>query len=109
MNGNKKGSGKHSVPYAAGVAYFHAPVDNVPPACVVEVPDDMLTTERSIATIEEAIGLYVDAHRRKFSGKHGAPRKVQRLGRFLRYLTAQGHSLKLSDLTFEDGQRFMVS
>ena len=109
MNGNKNGSIKHSLPYAAGVGYVRPPVDNVPSAFVVDAMGDLLDAELSIETIEEAMKLYLDAHRRKFSGKHGAPRKAQRLDRFVRYLTTEGHSMKLSDLAYEDGQGFMDS
>jgi hypothetical protein len=96
MNGNKKGSKKHSLPYAAEVKYVHPRVDSAPSAVEVDVPEQLLDVEVAVETIEEAIDLYLDAHRRKFSGKHGAPRKAQRLGRFLRYLTAKGQSTKLS-------------
>jgi hypothetical protein len=109
VNGFKRGGDKHSMPYTTGLAYAHPSVDSVPSALEVDVPKELGDAELALKTIEEAIELYLDAHRRKFSGKHGVPRKAQRLGRFLRYLNARGHSTKLSDLAFEDGQGFMAS
>jgi len=59
MNGNKNGSRKLSVPYAAGVTYFHPRFDSVPSAFEVDVPEDLLDAELSIETIEEGIELYL--------------------------------------------------
>ena len=108
MNGNKKGSRRHSVPYATEVTYVHPLVDSVRSALEVDVPEELLAADLNIETIEEAIELYLDAHRSKFAGKHGAPCKAQRLRRFLQFLTTRGHSPKLSDLALEDGQASMA-
>jgi hypothetical protein len=65
---------------------------------------ELMAADLYIDSIEDAVELYLDAHRRKFSGKHGAPRKAQRLHRFLRYLDTRMHSMRLSDLALKDGQ-----
>ena len=46
MNGNTKGGKDHSVPCARGGTYARALVDFVPSGFVVDVLDDLLTTER---------------------------------------------------------------
>jgi hypothetical protein len=91
------------------VAYDQPRSDCVPLASQVDVPEELREAASTVETIEEAVEIYLSAHRRKFTGKHGLPRKTNRLNRFIAYLKASGHSMKLSDMTHEDGQRFMDS
>ena len=109
MTKNKKGDDPYEIPYETSVVYDHPPSDCVPMASQVDVPEELREADTEIETIEEAIDLYLDAHRRKFAGRHGLPRKTNRLKRFISYLEAMGHSMRLSDLNGEDGQRFMDS
>jgi site-specific recombinase XerD len=106
---NKKGDDPYEIPYETSVAYDQPRSDCVPMASQVDLPQELLETAAIVETIEEAIDLYLDAHRRKFTGKHGLPRKTNRLKRFISYLEASDHSMKLADLTCEDGQRFIDS
>jgi len=106
---NKKGDDPYEIPYETSVAYDHPSSDSVPMTSQVDVPEELREADTIIETIEEAIDLYLDAHRRKFTCKHGLTRKTNRLKRFISYLEVTNHSMRLSDLWCEDGQRFMDS
>jgi site-specific recombinase XerD len=62
-----------------------------------------------VETIEEAVQLYLEAFSQQFTGEHGVHKKRLFLGRFVTFLKSQGHSMKLADLTLEDGQDFLDS
>jgi site-specific recombinase XerD len=56
-----------------------------------------------------AVELYLQAFYEKFHSKEGQRHRKRSLQMFLQYLTAQGHSLKIADLTLADGQGFLES
>jgi hypothetical protein len=89
------------------VAYLEPLSDSVPRASQVDVPEDLSFLAVNIETVEDAVEVYLEASELKFSGTHGSTRKKHRLDRFVTYLEATGHSMKLADLAFVDGQRFI--
>lgn len=60
-------------------------------------------------SVDEAIEAYLEAYQDEFVSQHGLMKRKRFLYRFLDYLKAQNHSLKLRDLTYEDGQSFLDS
>jgi hypothetical protein len=60
-----------------------------------------------VETIEEAVELYLAAFRQQFTGQYQLRRRADRLSRFVTYLKEQNHSLRLVDLTYEDGRAFL--
>jgi len=91
------------------VAYEQPRSDCVPLVSQVDVPEELLHSAVEIETVDEAIELYLEAYRMKFPSEEGLARKARRLRRFASYLEDSGHSMKLTDLRYEDGQRFMDS
>ena len=79
----------------------------MPPKFQVHAED--LTTTTGIETIRSAVEMYINAFGKQFTGKHGVSRKTLYLHRFVAYLVDQGHSMKLADLTAEDGHNFFAS
>ena len=104
---NKKGGNQHNIPYTMTCIYVHPPVDSVPSELQVDVLVEDQSAIQVVATIEEAIEVYMQAFRRKFRSREGTQQRRRNLQRFLRYLNAQGRSLELKDLTFSDGQHFL--
>jgi site-specific recombinase XerD len=83
--------------------YVHPQVDSVALDNQVAPVDN----STPVATIAEAIELYLVASRVQFLGQHGAQRKARWLDRFLNYLKEQHHSGQLTDLALRDGQAFL--
>ena len=104
---NKKGDDPYEIPFETLLKYGHPLSESVPRASLVDVPEDLSRSDTNIETIREAFEIYLDAHRRKFSSKEGLARKTRRLSRFGSYLEVTGHSMRLADLTTEDGEGFM--
>jgi site-specific recombinase XerD len=59
--------------------------------------------------VDGAIEVYLRAFQQKFQSREGRRHRQRSLELFLQYLTTQGHSLKLTDLTPADGRGFLQS
>ncbi len=103
----KKGGNQHKIPYSMGFSYQHPPVDNVPPAFRVDLPEKINVESQEIETLEEAIEVYMQAFRQKFQSREGRKQRRICLQYFQRYLVAKEHSMRLADLTIRDGQGFI--
>jgi site-specific recombinase XerD len=89
------------------IMYERPPVDNVRPEFQVDVPDEATSDVMEIKTVDEAIEVYLQAFQQKFQSCEGRRHRKRSLEMFLQYLTTQGHSLKLQDLTPTDGCGFL--
>jgi site-specific recombinase XerD len=75
----------------------------------VDVLEEATLAKKGISTVEEAIEVYMEAFRQKFHSQDNRKQRRICLQYFQRYLTKQGHSMKLKDLTLVDGQSFLDS
>jgi hypothetical protein len=91
------------------VTYERPPVDNVASDYYVDVPEEINGATQQIETVTQGIAVYLPAYRHKFHSRTGRKQRQTSLLSFERYLVAQGHSLKLKDLTLVDGQDFLDS
>jgi site-specific recombinase XerD len=103
----KKGSDLYSIPFGIPFTYTPLEIDQVPQS--MQVQPIHSTRQAHVDTIEEAVQMYLEAYSKQFSGQHGPYRKRLFLDRFVTFLKEQGHSMKLADLTLEDGQSFLDS
>lgn len=101
----KNSGNSYVIPFELPFLYVAPQVDNVGPDRLV-APVDI---PQQVESVEEAIDLYLAAFREQFMGVHGADRKRWALSRFLAYLQAQNHSLRLAELTVADGEAFLDS
>jgi hypothetical protein len=104
---HKKGDRTVSIPFELPFTYTPLQIDQVPQS--LQVHPTRSTRQANIETIEEAIQLYLEAYSKQFAGEYGAYKKRLFLGRFVTFVKDQGHSMKLVDLTLEDGQNFLDS
>ena len=104
---NKKGGNSWTVPFR--VPFTHEDVQgyDVTEAQQVKPLTDVSEILESASSVDDAIQLYLDAFSRQFIGKHGLIRKRQYLQRFKDHLTERGRTLQTTDLSLEDGQRFI--
>lgn len=87
--------------------YVHPPVDNVAFEYYVDVPDSTDIEIEKIETVEKAIEVYIRAFCEKFQSRWGRDRRRLSLQHFQQYLVTQGHSMRLMDLTRNNGQSFI--
>ncbi len=80
--------------------------DMVPPRYQVPALDASELGEKRVETLEEGLAIYMERFRKQFSTS-GAERREWDIKRFFRYLKSQGHSMKLSALTYADGKGFL--
>jgi site-specific recombinase XerD len=106
---NKKSENPYKIPYALTITYEHPPVDSVPTELRVDVPMETEIISQAMLTVEEASAVYLEAFNQKFHSQDGRRRRQRSLLMFQHYLTAQGHSLRIADLTTTDGQGFLDS
>lgn len=102
----KKGSDLYSIPFDIPFTYTPLQIDSVPQS--MQVQSTHVTRQANVETIEEAVDLYLEAFEKQFSVS-GLHKKRLFLGRFVKFLKDRGHSMKLADLTLEDGQSFLDS
>jgi hypothetical protein len=103
----KKSRDLYSIPFEMPFTYTPLQIDAVPQS--MQVQPTRTTRQVNVETIEEAVQLYLEAFGEQFTGEHGVHKKRLFLGRFVNFLIAQGHSMKLADLALEDGQDFLES
>jgi hypothetical protein len=101
----KNSGSSYIIPFEMTFRYEHPQADQVIRAHEVRTED----TLTPVQTIEEAVELYVAVYRHQLTGDYAAARKANWLYRFLAYLKEQRHSLRLADLSYEDGKRFLDS
>ena len=104
---HKKSSDLYSIPFDIPFTYTPLQIDSVPYSMQVQPTGS--TRQANVETIEEAIQLYLEAYGKQFVGEYGLRNKRLFLKRFVVFLRGQGHSMKLADLTLEDGQSFLDS
>lgn len=91
------------------IMYNHPPADNVRPEFQVDVPMNIDGSAKQVETVNQAIKVYLQAFQQKFQSREGTRHRIRSLAMFLQYLTSQGHSLKLQDLTLTVGGGFLHS
>jgi site-specific recombinase XerD len=103
----KKGSDLYSIPFDIPFTYAPLQIDQVPQS--MQVQPTRSTRQASVETIEDAVQLYLEAYEKQFTGQYGIRNKRLFLQRFVTFLKGHGHSMKLADLTLDDGQSFLDS
>jgi hypothetical protein len=106
---NKKGGNQHKIPYTMAFRYVHPPIDNVASDYYVDIPKGPDAAIEAIETVEQAIEVYLQAFYQKFHRIEGRRHRKRSLHIFHQYLTEQGHSLKVKDITLAHGQGFLDS
>jgi site-specific recombinase XerD len=104
---HKKSSDLYSIPFDIPFTYTPLEIDQVPQ--IMQVQPTNSTRQANVETIEDAIELYLEMYGKQFTGQYGIRNKRLFLQRFVTFLKSQGYSMKLADLTLEDGQRFLNS
>jgi intergrase/recombinase len=91
------------------IMYEHPPVDNVASIYHVDTPNASENAVKAIESVQEAIEIYLEAFGQKFQSSKGRIQRKICLQYFQQYLVTQGHSMKLKDLTVNEGQVFIDS
>lgn len=86
--------------------YVHPPIYGVPPLTKVTTLRQDEVEQLKIRMVDEGIAVYMSAYKRQFNAMTVDLRKRE-LQRCLRYLRSQNHSMRLSEMTFADGQGFL--
>lgn len=89
--------------------YLHPQIDQVPQRMLVDVTQLSTVQYQTITSIPEAVDLYLAVFGQQFTGSHGPARKQYYLYRFIAQLKAENHSMRLTDLTLNDGRQFLAS
>jgi site-specific recombinase XerD len=89
--------------------YQHPPIDNVAAIYHMDTPNATENAVKAIVSVEEAIEVYQEAFGQKFRSSKGRIQRKICLQYFQQYLVTHGHSMKLKELTINDGQGFIDS
>lgn len=103
---HKKGGSSYRIPFEIDLVYDDPVVDTVAPKYRISLASEDSSGWEQIRTVEEALEVYMTAYRAQRTAL-GSQRREQNLRRFLSYLEAQGHSMQVCDLRYEDGQEFL--